>query len=302
MHVSGVFAPIPTPFTAVGPLDIDAWRANLDRWVTTGLHGLVVLGSNGEAPLIDDDESEQLIAVARERIPSSRLLIAGTGRQSTKCAIDAARRAADVGADAVLVRTPSYFKGQLTTASFIRHFSDVADACPVPVLLYNFTGLTGVTLPVEAVSTLSRHQNVVGIKESGPDLSYVGDLTGLAHDDFSVLVGSAPTFFSSLMLGANGGIMALACVAPAACLRIYELVRDGRLDDARALQRQVVPLAKLVTSIHGIPGLKAALTHLGYVGGAARPPLEPIADEAVEQISRALDALVEATSGVPVGV
>jgi 4-hydroxy-tetrahydrodipicolinate synthase len=115
-----------------------------------------------------------------------------------------------------------------------------------------------------------------------------------------VLVGSGPTFFSSLMLGADGGIMALACVAPAACLRIYELVRNGRLDDARALQRQVVPLAKLVTSIHGIPGLKAALTHLGYVGGAARPPLEPIADDAVEQISRALDALAEVTSGVPV--
>jgi len=300
MHVSGVFAPIPTPFTAAGALDLDAWRANLDRWVGTGLQGLVVLGSNGEAPLVDDDESEQLVATARERIPSGRLLIAGTGRQSTKCAIDASRRAADVGADAVLVRTPSYFKGQLTTASFIRHYSDVADACPVPVLLYNFTGLTGVTLPVEAVSTLSRHENVVGIKESGPDLSYVGDLTGLAHGGFSVLVGSGPTFFSSLMLGADGGIMALACVAPAACLRIYELVRNGRLDDARALQRQVVPLAKLVTSIHGIPGLKAALTHLGYVGGAARPPLEPIADDAVEQISRALDALAEVTSGVPV--
>ena len=300
MHVSGVFAPIPTPFTPSGALHLDAWRANLARWVGTGLDGLVVLGSNGEAPLIDDDESEQLIATAREHIPAGRLLIAGTGRQSTKCAIDASRRAADAGADAVLVRTPSYFKGQLTTASFVRHYSAVADACPVPVLLYNFTGLTGVTLPLAAVSTLSTHQNIIGIKESGPDLSYVGDLVGLAHEEFSVLVGSGPTFFGSLMLGADGGIMALACVAPAACLRIYELVRDGRPDDARALQRQVVPLAKLVTSVHGIPGLKAALTHLGYVGGPARPPLEPITDDAVEQIGRALDVLAATTSAVPV--
>ncbi|MDA1092854.1 MAG: dihydrodipicolinate synthase family protein [Acidobacteria bacterium] len=300
MHVSGVFAPIPTPFTASGALHLDAWRANLERWVGTGLHGLVVLGSNGEAPLVDDDESEQLVATAREHIPADRLLIAGTGRQSTKCAVDASRRAAHAGADAVLVRTPSYFKGQLTTASFVRHYVAVADACPVPVLLYNFTGLTGVTLPVAAVSTLSQHENIIGIKESGSDLSYVGDLIDLAHSKFSVLVGSGPTFFPSLMLGADGGIMALACVAPAACLRIYELVRAGRHDEARALQRQVVPLAKLVTSVHGIPGLKAALAHLGYVGGPARPPLEPIAADAVQQIGRTLDALAGAMAAVPV--
>ena len=200
----------------------------------------------------------------------------------------------------MLVRTPSYFKGQLTTASFIRHYSAIADACPVPVLLYNFSGLTGVTLPVGAAAALSSHENIVGIKESGPDMSYVGELIGLAHEGFSVLVGSAPTFFSSLMLGADGGIMALACVAPDACLRLYELVRAGRLDEARTLQRQVSPLARLVTSVHGIPGLKAALAHLGYVGGPARPPLEPIADDAVAQISRELDVLAEITSGVSV--
>jgi 4-hydroxy-2-oxoglutarate aldolase len=300
MKFTGVFAPIPTPFDDDGALDLDAWRSNLDRWVGTGLHGLVVLGSNGEAPLIDDDESEQLIATARPRIPAGRLLIAGTGRQSTKCAIDASRRAADAGADAVLVRTPSYFKGQLTTSSFIRHYSAVADACPVPVLLYNFSGLTGVTLPVAAVAALSSHENIAGIKESGPDMSYVGELIGAAGDGFGVLVGSAPTFFSSLLLGADGGIMALACVAPDACLRIYELVRAGRLDEAKALQRQVSPLAKLITSVHGIPGLKAALTHLGYIGGPAHPPLQPIAGDAVAQIAHEMDLLAEITCGVPV--
>jgi dihydrodipicolinate synthase/N-acetylneuraminate lyase len=176
----------------------------------------------------------------------------------------------------------------------------VADACPVPVLLYNFSGLTGVTLPVAAVAALSSHENIAGIKESGPDMSYVGELIGAAGDGFGVLVGSAPTFFSSLLLGADGGIMALACVAPDACLRIYELVRAGRLDEARALQRQVSPLAKLITSVHGIPGLKAALTHLGYIGGPARPPLQPIAGDAVAQIAHEMDLLAETTCGVPV--
>ena len=289
MTCGGVFAPIPTPFADDGELDLAGWQGNIDRWMGTGLHGLVVLGSNGEAPLVDDDEADRLIAAARKRIPADRLLIAGTGRQSTRSAISASRRAADAGADAVLVRTPSYFKGQMTTSAFIRHYSAVADASPAPVLLYNFSALTGVTLPVEAAAALSMHENIIGLKESGPDMSYVGDLVGQAPDGFSVLVGSAPTFFSSLVLGAHGGVMALACVAPAACRQIYELVRAGRYDKARELQRHVTPLAKLVTSIHGIPGLKAALTLIGYVGGRPRLPLEPVGDDVVVQIRRQLD-------------
>ena len=298
MTFSGVFAPIPTPFADDGELDLAAWRDNVDRWMGTGLRGLVVLGSNGEAPLIDDDEADRLIAAARERVPADRVLIAGTGRQSTWSTISASRRAADGGADAVLVRTPSYFKGQMTTAAFIRHYTAVADASPVPVLLYNFSALTGVTLPVEAVAELSIHENIVGLKESGPDMSYVGDLVGLAPDGFSVLVGSAPTFFTSLTLGAHGGVMALACVAPDACVQIYELVRAGRYDEARELQRHVTPLAKLVTSIHGIPGLKAALSLIGYVGGRPRLPLEPVADDVVVQIRRQLDLVSTIRSGV----
>ena len=295
---SGVFAPVPTPFADDGELDLAAWGENVDRWMGTSLRGLVVLGTNGEAPLVEDDEADRLIAAARERIPPDRVLIAGTGRQSTRSAALASRRAADAGADAVLVRTPSYFKGQLTTAAFIRHYSVVAEASPVPVLLYNFSALTGVTLPVEAVAALASHENIVGLKESGPDLSYVGDLVGLARDDFSVLVGSAPTFFTSLMLGAQGGVMALACVIPDACVRIYELVLAGRYDEARELQRHVTPLAKLVTSIHGIPGLKAALQAIGYVGGPPRQPLEPGGDDAVAQITREIDQLTAVTSDV----
>ena len=289
MTLSGVFAPIPTTFADDGALDLPAWRDNIDRWMGTGLHGLVVLGSNGEAPLVDDDEADRLIAAARDRIPADRALIAGTGRQSTRSAIAASRRAADAGADLVLVRTPSYYKGQMTVSAFVCHYTAVADASPVPVLLYNFTALTGVRLPLEAVASLSAHENIVGLKESGPDMSYVGDLAGLAPDGFSVLVGSAPTFFSSLTLGANGGVMALACVAPDACVRIYELVRAVRYEEARALQRQVTPLAKLVTSIHGIPGLKAAVTLIGYVGGRPRLPLQPLDDDAVAQIRRQID-------------
>ena len=289
MTIRGVLAPIPTPFMDDEAIDIAAWRANIDRWMETPLHGLVVLGSTGEAPLVDDDEADRLIREARGRVPGDRLLVAGTGRQSTRAAVAAARRAADAGADAVLVRTPSYFKKQLNAAVFVRHYAAVADASPVPVILYNFSALTGVTLPVEAVAELVDHPNVVGLKESGPDMSYVGDLIGVARGGFSVLVGSAPTFYASLALGANGGILALACAIPEACVRIYEHVAAGRHAEARALQRQVVPLARLLTSVHGIPGLKAALDELGYVGGRPRRPLAPIGADAVAAIRRQIE-------------
>ncbi len=297
MTISGVLAPIPTPFTDDEALDLGAWRANIDRWMATRLRGLVVLGSTGEAPLVDDDETDRLIREARGRVPGDRLLLAGTGRQSTRAAIAAARRAADAGADAVLVRTPSYFKKQLTAKAFVRHYAAVADASPAPVVLYNFSALTGVTLPVEAVARLVDHPNIVGLKESGPDLGYVGDLVGVARDGFSVLVGSAPTFYASLALGASGGILALACAIPDACVQIYEHVASGRHDEARALQRQIVPLARLLTTRHGIPGLKAALDELGYAGGRPRRPLAPIGPDAVQEIRRQ----IEQFAAVPVG-
>ena len=197
----------------------------------------------------------------------------------------------------MLVRTPSYFKKQLTTAAFVRHYAAVADASPVPVILYNFSALTGVTLPVEAVVELVDHPNIIGLKESGPDMGYVGDLIGVARDGFNVLVGSAPTFYASLALGASGGILALACAIPDACVRIYEHAAAGRHEEARALQRQVIPLARLVTSAHGIPGLKAALGELGYVGGRPRRPLEPVGADAAAAIRRQIEQL----AAVPVG-
>lgn len=297
MTIRGVLAPVPTPFADDEALDLAAWRANLDRWMDTPLHGVVVLGTTGEAPFVDDDEADRLIREARARIPGDRLLVAGAGRQSTRAAIAAAHRAADAGADAVLVRTPSCFRKQLTAAAFVRHYAGVADASPVPVILYNFSAFTGVTLPVEAVAELVDHPNVVGLKESGPDLGYVGDLVGAARDGFSVLVGSAPTFYASLALGASGGILALACVLPDACVRIYEHAAAGRHGEARALQRQVVPLARLVTTVHGVPGLKAALTALGYAGGRPRGPLAPVGADAAQEIRRRLESLAAAPAG-----
>src|SRR5438552_5253884 len=176
MAITGVFAPIPTPFDEQDRVDTNRLRAALARWVAGPLTGIVVLGSNGEAALMDDFEADQVIVAAREAVPSGRPFIVGTGRESTQAAVRAARRAAEHGADAVLVRTPGFFKPQMTADAFVRHYTAVAEASPVPVILYNFTALTGVTLQPAAVAKLAAHPNIVGMKESGGDAGQIADL------------------------------------------------------------------------------------------------------------------------------
>ena len=288
--IDGVFPPIPTPFSN-DTVDVVAMGSNVDRWMQTRLRGVVVLGSNGEAPFLNESDSDAAVAAAREHVPSNRLCIAGVGRESTIETIRATKRAADLGVDAVLVRTPSFFKALLTPEVFVVHYTAVADASPVPVLLYNFTAVTGVTLPVEVVSTLAAHPNIVGIKESGSDLKYVSALIANTPDDFVLLAGSAPVFYPSLLVGATGGVLALASVVPDLCVELYDLAQSGRHSEARELQRRLTPLAGLVTSRYGVPGLKAALSLLGFRAGEPRLPLQPITSEAIDEIRVVLDRL-----------
>ena len=289
MDLTGVYPPIPTPFSPeTGAINLQALKSNTDRWLTSRLRGLVLLGSNGEAPLVDEVESDRLIDTVRARVPTTRRVIAGTGRESTRATIDASRRAAALGVDGVLVRTPSFFKPQMSDQVFIDHYRAVADGSTAPVILYNFTSLTGVTLPVDVVVTLAEHPNIIGIKESGPDIGFVSALVDQTPDDFGVLVGSAPTFYASLVSGAVGGILALAAVVPDQCVDLFDLVRSQRFSEARLLQRRLTPLARLVTRTNGVPGLKAALDRVGYYGGPPRPPLRPVSSEQVRELSRAL--------------
>ena len=288
MVLSGVFAPIPTPFDDRDRVDTARLRAALARWIARPLTGFVVLGSNGEAALMDDFEADQVIVAARDAVPRGRRLIVGTGRESTQAAVKASKRAAEHGADAVLVRTPAFFRTQMTTDAFVRHYTAVADASPVPVLLYNFTALTGVNLLPAAVAKLALHPNIIGMKESGGDIAQIADLVSGTPAGFNVLAGSAATFYPALCVGAVGGILALGCAAPDACVRLFELTRAGSHNEALALQRQLVPLARLLGSTHGVPGLKAALNLLGYDVGLPRPPLAPLPDAAIPALREAL--------------
>ncbi len=290
MNLQGIFPPIPTPFTD-DELDLEGLKANITRWMKTGLSGVLVLGSNGEGPMLDADEAYRAASAARECVPPGKTLIVGAGEESTHSTIAAVRRAAKAGADAVLVRTPSYFKAQLTTEVFVRHFTAVADASPVPVLPYNVPGLTGVKMAAEAVARLAHHPNIPGVKDSSADLVQIADLVAMTPGDFKVLVGSAPTLYASLCVGASGGVVAAACVIPDLLVELYELARQQKYAEALSLQRRITPIAKSVTSTFGVPGLKAAMELAGYVGGLPRQPLLPAGPAVVETLRAQFAAL-----------
>jgi 4-hydroxy-2-oxoglutarate aldolase len=289
MHrFAGIYTPLATPFAADGSLDARALGRNVEKYLRSPLTGLVVLGSNGEAPQLEEHEADLAITTVRGAMPKDRPLLAGTGRESTAATIAATERAAALGVDAVMVRTPSFYKGQMTTDAFVRHYTQVADRSPVPVFLYNVTMYTGVNLLPEAVGILSQHPNIVGIKETNSDMVQFGEYLARAADGFTVLAGSGATYFSSLMLGAHGAVLAVAGVAPDTCVQIFTAVREGRIDDARRMNRELAPLSKLVGATYGVPGLKAALTLIGFDGGAPRPPLQPVGQQAVDQIRERL--------------
>ncbi len=288
---AGIYTPIVTPFTVGGDIDERGLVANVAHYLTTSLTGLVVLGSNGEAAQLEDDEADRVISIVRERVPKERPLLVGTGRESTRATIGATKRAARIGADAVMVRTPSFYKPQMTSDNFVRHYSEVADASPVPVLLYNVTMYTGVNLLPDAVERLSEHPNIVGLKDSGNDMLQIGDYLARSQPGFTVLAGAAPTLFSAAALGVQGAVLALAGLVPDLCVQLFDHVRAGRITEARGLQRRVTPLARSIGPLYGVPGLKAALDLIGLNGGVPRPPLRPVAPEITDTLRIQLAAL-----------
>lgn len=289
-RLRGIFPPIPTTFDERGDVDTAAISANVRQWMTTGLKGILALGSNGEAGFVDEDESDRIVKAVRGGMPGDRMLLAGTGRESTRATIAATRRAADLGADAVLIRTPSFFRSQMTTDALMKHYVAVADASPVPTLLYDLPGPTGITLTLPLIEAVSDHPNIVGVKETSPDLDRLGQFTAVRPERFSVMCGWAPVVYPALVAGATGAILAVANVLPDETVTLFEHVSAGRHVEALALQRRLTPIAQMVSTTYGVAGMKAALDLVGYRGGPVRAPLLPLPVRVRSEIEQALEA------------
>jgi 4-hydroxy-2-oxoglutarate aldolase len=275
----GVFAPLPTPFDAGEEIAWPQLRDNLARWERTELTGVVVLGSNGEFPYLDPGEKERLIAFVRENFPRERPVIAGTGCESTRETIRLTRRAAALGADAALVLNPSYYKGAMTDAALKEFFLAVAEASPIPVLLYNMPRNTGINLSAELVAALSAHPNIAGVKDSGGNIVQIAETVAGAREGFAVFAGSGGFLLATLLMGGVGGTLAVANLLPGHGAKIAALAAEGRVEEARRLQLEILPLNAAVTTRWGVAGLKAALDLLGYYGGPPRRPSLPAGED-----------------------
>jgi len=275
----GIFPPIPTPFGAKGNLDTDGLVCNLEWWNDFALSGYVVLGSNGEAPLLRYQEKLQLVETTRLNVSDDRLLIVGTGCQATLETVALTCDSAERGADAVLVLPPFYYKRQMTNRVLQTHYHRIADSSPVPVLIYNMPACTGLDLSAELIVELSCHENIVGLKDSGADLVKMSAIRHAVQETFSLLAGSASFLLPALSVGADGGVLALANIAPQQCLDLYYLCQKGEYLPARTLQHSLIAANTAITRKCGVPALKYAMEMIGLKGGVPRLPLLPLPEQ-----------------------
>ena len=287
MKLSGVIPPITTPFQD-GKLASDKLKNNFQKWNKTGLSGYLVLGSNGESVYLNEKEKMKVVEISRESIPTSKIMLVGTGMESTQETIQFTNQVGKMGADYALVVTPSYFKGSMKPQILYDHFIAVAESSRIGILIYNVPQFTGINLEPELVAKLSEHSNIIGIKDSSGNIGQLSEIIHLSQKGFAVFVGSAPVFFPALCIGAIGGILAVANVVPQECVQIQNLSNKGKMDEARTIQSQLTPLAKAVTTKYGIGGLKMAMDLAGYFGGNPRSPLKRPGKETQEELKRLL--------------
>lgn len=288
LDLRGIYPPIPTPFDAHEAIDFEALKHNLTFLEPYPLRGIVVLGSNGEAVHLTMDERIALVRMVRAFLPSDRLLIAGTGCPSTRQTIELSLLAAEAGADAVLVLPPHYYRSRMTSDALVQHFHAVADACRVPVIVYNMPACTGIDLSAETIASIAEHPSVIGLKDSSGDVVKLGTLEERLGDRLQLLAGSAGFLLPALSVGAVGGVLALANIAPGQCLAIQHHAQSGAWDEARTMQTRMVEPNTAVTRRWGVAGLKAAMDRLGLHGGRVRAPLLPLDADEREQLEAIL--------------
>ena len=298
MAVKGIFPALVTPFDSDGNVSLNAVRENIRRYNGTAIAGYVVLGSTGEAVMLSRAEADSVLAAAKEAAASTKVLIAGTGAESTAETVARTRRAAELGYAAALVKTPYYYKPVYKAETYIRHFRAVADASPIPVLLYSVPQFTGITLETPEILALAAHPNIVGIKDSSGNIQRVVEIVAGAPPDFQVLTGGAAVIYPALTVGARGAILALAAALPEKCAEVFLLFQSGRHEQAKALQLDLAVASKRIVSEQGIAGVKYAMDLRGYCGGSPRLPLLPLTEEKKQSVANVISQIHPAAARV----
>jgi 4-hydroxy-2-oxoglutarate aldolase len=276
MELRGIFPALVTPFASDESVSLSALQENICLYNETAVSGLVILGSTGESVMLTREEADSILVAAKEAAAPNKILIAGTGAESTAETIARTKRAAVLGYRVALVKTPYYYKPVYRAENYFRHYRAVADASPIPILLYSVPQFTGVTLETPEILILAEHPNIVGIKDSTGHVQRAGELVAHAPPSFNVLTGGAAVIYPSLVVGARGAVLALASALPEKCAELYDLFRAGQHEKAKQLQLLLVQASKRIATENGIPGIKYAMDLRGYQGGLPRLPLLPV--------------------------
>ncbi len=276
-NLKGIMPPIATPFIN-DEVAYDKLAQNFSKWNKTGLSGFVVMGSNGESVFLTRNEKLKLVEEVKKNVSGNKLLIAGTGSDSIRETISLSNESADLGADYVLILTPSFYKSEMKPVAYIKYFSAVADKTKIPVIIYNVPKFTGVDIEAETVAKLAEHKNIVGIKNSSENVRQTTEMIDQTPKDFAVITGTASVLYPCLAAGAVGGILALANIVPNECIQLQKFVEEGKHNEAIELQKKMLPVNKAITAKYGVAGLKAAMDMLGYFGGEPRSPLSVLSE------------------------
>lgn len=289
MKIKGVLPPMITPFTENGDLDYNAHQANIEIWNSTGLSGYVVLGSNSEAVFLNEEEKIELIKSTVEVAAKDKIIMVGTGVESTRETIKLTNKAAKVGAQCALLLTPSYYGSAMGDTAQIEYFTDVADNVDIPILIYNVTKFTHINISPKAVSVLSKHKNIIGMKDSSGNVPQLIQYKKVIDpDEFSLMVGTASAWYPAIDLGIEAAVMALANCLPNECVEIQRLYEMNERTKARELYERVFPVNRAVTATYGVAGLKYVCDLMGYKGNNVRKPLLPLSDEVKRDINNIL--------------
>lgn len=288
VDLSGVFPPIPTPFNKDESIAYDKLAVNIQQWEKIPFQGYVVQGSNGEYPLLTSQERVEMVSHVRRLISPDKLLIAGSSCESTRGTVELSNKMAAAGANAVMVLNPSYYKNRMTAEALIRHYKTVADLASIPVIVYNMPANTGIDLTADIISQLAELPNIVGLKDSGGDITKISMVVSLTrHHKFQVLAGSTGFLLPALLVGCVGGINGLANILGNEVCDIYKLFAKSKLQEAVELHLRLVTPNAMVTRELGVPAMKEAMDMMGLYGGPCRQPLQPLSDSERRRVREA---------------
>jgi 4-hydroxy-2-oxoglutarate aldolase len=288
---SGIYPALTAPFGPDGTVSLSDLKHNIHKYNGTDLAGYVVNGSTGESVLLSGEEADGILVTVKEAAAKEKKLIAGCGAEGTAETIRRSKRAAGLGYHAALIKTPYYYKPLYKPHTLLAHYRAVADASPIPVLLYSVPVFTGLALEASEIIALSEHPNIIGIKDSSGDVRRAAEVLAGVSLSFQVFVGGASTVYPCLGMGIRGAILALASALPEKCAALMQLFRTGQQEKARELHNILVGCSKLIVSELGIPGVKYVMDQRGYRGGLPRLPIQPLHEEQKKRLTTLLAGL-----------